>query len=74
MMIMSDCTPAHKQTDPRKRPGQIVNDVTLADYYERKMKTKLTFEEWFTKYNKENGLPPAYIVAVDAWNAGQENV
>ena len=33
-------TPAHKQKDPQKKPGQIINpvpgDKTLNDYYKRK--------------------------------------
>jgi len=29
----------------------------------------MTFNEWFVEYNKTNGLPPAYVVAEDAWNA-----
>lgn len=31
---------------PSKTMGQIVNDVTLTDYYERKMKEKMTFDSW----------------------------
>lgn len=29
----------------------------------------MTFEEWFTEYNRSFGLPPAYEVAQAAWNA-----
>jgi len=29
----------------------------------------MTFNEWFAEYNKTYGLPPAYVVAEDAWNA-----
>jgi hypothetical protein len=69
-------TPAHKQWDPKKRPGQIVNDVTLSDYYARKMKEKLTFREWFeSRYGKwddfEGNLNDADMEA--CWNAAQEN-
>lgn len=52
--------PAHKQDDPSKAPGQIVNDLTdhpaarpfnehiLADYINRKYseQKKMTFDEW----------------------------
>ncbi len=64
-------TPAHKQTSPDKAPGQvvnplawlhktsgqIVNDVTLADYIARKEKAykpKLTFDQWWAQ---RTGLP-----------------
>lgn len=76
--------PAHKQTDSTKVPGQIVNqevglranETTLAHYIERKQKVyspKLSFVEWFAQYNEKHGLPPAYIIAKDAWEAAQEN-
>lgn len=74
---MSDCTPAHKQTDWNKRPGQIVNDMLLSDYIERKQQAatpKMNFEQWFKQYNAQHGLPPAYVVARAAWEAAQENV
>ena len=32
----------------------------------------MPFEEWFTAYNKNYGLPPAHFVARDAWNAAIE--
>ena len=56
--------PAHKQDDPAKAPGQVVNDITLGDYITRKnyheafdrvaeenglKKKKLTFDEWYSQ-------------------------
>jgi hypothetical protein len=32
----------------------------------------MTFDEWFVEYNKTYGLPPAYTVAQQAWNAAIE--
>jgi endonuclease I len=68
--------PAHKQTDKMKQPGQIVNDVTLADYYARKMKQKITFEEWWEQtlpaWRKEYGYNKEAFAAV--WKAAQENM
>jgi len=76
---------------PMKRPGQIVNDVivanatpirpkqdvTLADYYARKMKTSMNFEQWWeTVYTQKfhvEFLSSAQI-AEDAWKAAQENM
>jgi len=80
--------PAHKQTDPAKLPGQIVNPIpdpgtehTLAQYIQRKLrndafntvKQEQTFDQWFTEYNRAFGLPPAYEVAKAAWNAAKGN-
>ena len=77
--------PAHKQDDPSKKPGQIKNDVTLGDYIERKtdnmnsksvqkrleiQKKKLTFDEWWNKYNDDS---LCFQSAKYAWRAGQEN-
>lgn len=75
--------PAHKQDDPSKKPGQIKNDVTLGDYIERKSKSmekrigiqsaapkKLTFDEWWNKYNDDS---LCFQSAKYAWRAGQEN-
>ena len=60
----SSCVPAHKQTDPAKKPGQIKNDivvvkatperpkdVTLGDYIERKSSAahSMTFDEWYAE-------------------------
>lgn len=60
---------------PSKTMGQIVNDVTLTDYYERKMKEKLTFNEWLEKeYGGVNGLPfNIKEFMLKAWKAAQEN-
>lgn len=68
--------PAHKDTN--NPPGQIKNEITLTDYIQRVIeqetpKKKLSFDEWFYRYNKEYGLPPAQVVAEAAWKAGQEN-
>lgn len=72
-------TPAHKQTDPMKRPGQIINDVTLTDYYNRKyaeqVKPKLTFDEWFTQAEGEFDFSGTYTDTFRAvWEAAQENM
>ena len=75
--------PFHKQTDPTKQAGQIVNPVpehlTLSGYIKTTRRAqalddvanekRLTFNEWFAKYNEKHGLPPAYIIAKDAWEA-----
>lgn len=29
----------------------------------------MTFDEWLVEYNKQQGLPPAHVVAEAAWNA-----
>ncbi len=65
--------PAHKQTDKMKQPGQIVNDVTLADYYARKMKQKMTFDQWWDTVNKfyDPYLKPDFK---QCWSAAQENM
>jgi len=34
----------------------------------------MTFEEWFVEYNKRHGLPPAHVVAQDAWDAAFEAI
>lgn len=68
--------PAHKQTDPDKIPGQIVNtEKTLSDYIRRKTRhdafnqvnaeKKLTFDEWI----KDNLTASAEAI----WKAAQEN-
>ena len=75
--------PFHKQTDPNKQAGQIVNptpeNLTLAGYIKTVKRAqafddvanekKLTFDEWFAQYNEKYGLPPAYTIAKDAWGA-----
>lgn len=38
-------TPAHKQTDPSKKPSQIINPI----------QNKLSFEEWLDNYRKSHG-------------------
>lgn len=43
--------PAHKQDDPAKSPGQIVNDITLGDYLARK-----NWHEAFDQVASEKGL------------------
>ncbi len=82
--------PAHKQTSPDKAPGQvvcqpvwphktsgqIVNDVTLADYIARKEKAyqpKMSFEQWWSchamyldKYAEQDFR--------NCWNTAQENM
>ena len=57
-------TPAHKQTDPNKKHGQVVYPI----------KKKLTFEEWWEK----NNVVLKYInggktAAKAGWDAAQEN-
>lgn len=69
--------PFHKQTDPNKQAGQIVNPLPeqfLHQYIERKTdKEDLNFVKWFAAYNEKYGLPPAYIVAKAAWEAALSN-
>lgn len=88
-MNTSSCVPAHKQTDPAKKPGQIKNDivvvkatperpkdVTLGDYIERKevdYAPKLTFNEWFTK-NWDWSLPLHQEDIEEVWYASRENM
>lgn len=62
---------------PSKTMGQIVNDVTLTDYYERKMKEKMTFDEWWSHYAPNNlslddadSLKNAFSLC---WKVAQEN-
>lgn len=82
--------PAHKDTVtppgqivnkwPAKTMGQIVNDVTLADYYERKMKEKLTVDMWINSIRNDiesidfvyHGL--VYDLLEKAWNTSRENM
>lgn len=74
--------PAHKEDDPAKAPGQIRNDVTLADYVQHKMELtpvnqvasylpKMTFDEWYMKHFTWNESIRA--VAKVIWDAAQEN-
>ena len=70
-------TPAHKQTDPAKKPGQIVNKVkTLGDYVEKMVAAeaaprKLTFDEWF---ETESGMSEySRSIAYYGWKAAKEN-
>jgi hypothetical protein len=71
--------PAHKQDDPAKAPGQVVNDIKLADYYNRKRqlyeqlekKPKMTFQEW---WKQDSSHIDMYKTAQAAWKAGQENI
>lgn len=58
-------TPAHKQTEPEKRPGQI---KTLGDYIQQVQeqenpKKKLTFEEWFNEF-----IPLVNRTRGEEWN------
>ena len=72
----SSCIPAHKQTDPAKKPGQIRHAVTLADYIERKevaYAPKLTFNEWFTK-NWDWSRPLHQEDIEEVWYASRENM
>ena len=75
--------PAHKQTDPDKKPGQIKNDVVLSDYIERVLKEetpvkKLTFEKWWNTIDWQ--CPDWRCCAIEKreafliWKAAQENV
>jgi hypothetical protein len=61
--------PAHKQTNPYIKPGQVINPMPKPTPSPEKQ----TFTEWFEEYTKQHGLPPAYIVAGHAWAAGQRN-
>lgn len=74
--------PAHKDCD---RPaGQIVNDITLADYIERKQQDmnfnevakekKLTFDEWLKTTNITPNDTLLYNWGITVWKAAQENV
>jgi len=73
--------PAHKHVGPNG-PGQIINDITLGDYLERKYpeetKKKLTFDEWWDsgRLSKDNPHKPisAEWWALEGWKAAQENV
>jgi hypothetical protein len=69
-------TPAHKQTDPAKAPGQVKSEHTLGEYIAKKYPPEIkhsmsSFDEWFYAYTLKYGLPPAYIVANAAWNAAK---
>ena len=61
--------PAHKQDDPAKAPGQVINEVALGDYIHRKnyhdafdkvaeemglKKKKMTWGQWYFEYCKEH--------------------
>ena len=73
--------PAHKDTT--RPPGQIVNEVTLADYLHNKGYTTptMSFEEWcnqttFTGKSRKDewqraGISLGFVRQV--WNAAQEN-
>lgn len=72
--------PAHKQDDPKKAPGQIVNtgwEKTLGDYVKRKeeiygVKKKMTFDEWYSLVGflyKGNQHELRKV-----WDTAQENV
>ena len=75
--------PAHKQTDPNKKPGQIVNKIqTLGDYVaqvyneEEVVKKKLTFNEWFSTLYLDNFRMDWVSVKEllqQSWKAAQEN-
>lgn len=84
----SSCVPAHKQTDPTKAPGQIVNkfDTTLSDYItsikrrdaldQVAQEKKLSFDEWYVSLKAKPGQMPYddwFIGMQAAWQAGQEN-
>ena len=43
--------PAHKQDDPAKAPGQVVNDITLGDYI-----TCKNYHEALDRVAEEKGL------------------
>jgi hypothetical protein len=64
-------TPAHKQTDPAKAPGQTLGEYIAAKYPEL---PRMSFNDWFHEYTLKHGLPPAYIAAQAAWNASRENL
>lgn len=75
--------PAHKQDDPAKAPGQLVNaewDKTLKDYLKRKeliSPTKLTFDQWWGKHMAWQ-FPEAHLEErsqqfLACWIAAQEN-
>lgn len=86
---MSSNVPAHKQTDPNMKPGQIVNsvpavsDTTLAQYIRRKQQhealdsvaaeKKLTFEEWYEKERPYVQNLHRVHEARLIWKAVQEN-
>lgn len=82
--------PAHKQDDPAKSPGQIVNDITLGDYITRKnyheafdkvaeekglKKNKLKFDDWWDEHKWDN---PCFRLTREEgfviWKAAQDNV
>ena len=80
--------PAHKETDPMHTPGQIKNDITLADYIERKTKhdafeqvaqeKKLTFDEYYRQTKQELGRlamrkDGGRAMYYHVWKAAQEN-
>jgi len=75
-------TQPHKQTDPMKKPGQIKNDITLADYIQRKTedrtfpgKKKLTFKEWTDNpMNWSWNSAIQYEDLLALWHGAQENV
>lgn len=75
-------TPAHKNT--KHPPGQIVNDITLADYIRRKNRheafeqvateKKLTFDAWwFINRTHEPCWRLKEEEAWIIWKAAQEN-
>jgi len=69
--------PAHKDTT--RPPGQIVNEVTLADYLHNKeiryatLDKKMTFKEWLKKSSFVVPDETVYCWLEDCWYAAQEN-
>jgi hypothetical protein len=79
--------PAHKQTDPAKKPGQIVNrepKITIPKVLEEEInrmqkaensnnKKKLTFDDWFcNRFSNPDDL--CYSWCKEAWETAQENM
>jgi len=58
--------PAHKQTDPNKKPGQQVFDQTLADYIHRKVRNE-AFNSVATVHNVNINQPAKKKLSFDAW-------
>jgi len=80
-------TPAHKQTNPDKAPGQIVNPVgltvrTLGDYLKKKEHVATAFDTWvnapltpaFTLKRSELWSESEVTAAEFGWNAALEMI
>jgi hypothetical protein len=66
--------PFHKQTDPAKQAGQIVNPIPeqfLHQYIERKTEEpkKITFKEWLKKSSFVEPDETVYCWLEECWNA-----